>query len=241
MTDAYRGITTFALPFFHCIRRGSGIPTVSSAVSFTVKKRSIKKLIETISGVLAGRQPRDIPFYFPRAFLRSITNRWSATGFLWPIRRKGRWFTTGLPLFRAVQVRPFRDGRFSSSPCFFFSRSATACYKNSVRRNCGRSRSVKTIRTCSTTCRSYTCRSVVLDESGDPVDTVFCDVNRSSNGRSIPKERIIGKKGRRNFSRCEFCILYRIAIAERRSITYYFKVDRHVLRGGAVLFACREL
>ena len=42
MTDAYRGITTFALPFFHCIRRGSGIPTVLSAVSFTVRKRSIK-------------------------------------------------------------------------------------------------------------------------------------------------------------------------------------------------------
>ncbi len=73
----------------------------------------------------------------------------------------------------------------------------------------------------------YMQERVVLDESGDPVDTVFCDVNRSFERSFYPKERIIGKKGSEIFPRVDARIPAFYPDRDRRTaehyFTYYFK------------------
>ena len=91
----------------------------------------------------------------------------------------------------------------------------------------------------------YMQERVVLDESGDPVDTVFCDVNRSFERSFYPKERIIGKKGSEIFpeSMPEFLHFIRIAIAERRSILLLTILSRSTrsTRWCCAVRICREL
>ena len=201
MTDAYRGITTFALPFFSL--HPSGIRDSNGIVGgFVYSQEAFNKKVDRNHFRGAGRSSAaGYSVLFSAGIPTFNYESLVGNGFSLADTPKGAVVYNRPPFFSSSTSTSFSGRSFFVVALLLFQSKRNRMLQKLSKAQLRRSRSVKTIRTCSTTCRSYTCRSVVLDESGDPVDTVFCDVNRSSNGRSIPKERIIGKKGRRNFCR----------------------------------------
>ena len=229
MTDAYRGITTFALPFFSL--HPSGIRDSNGIVGGFVYSQEAfnKKLIETISGVLAGRQPRDIPFYFPRGIPTFNYESLVGNGFSLADTPKGAVVYNRPPSF----FEQYKYVLFGTVVLFVVALLLFQSKRNRMLQKLSKAqlREIQIGENYTNLFDNmpiiYMQERVVLDESGDPVDTVFCDVNRSFERSFYPKERIIGKKGSEIFpeSMPEFLHFIRIAIAERRSITftYYFK------------------
>ena len=229
MTNAYRGITTFALPFFSL--HPSGIRDSNGIVGGFVYSQEAfnKKLIETISGVLAGRQPRDIPFYFPRGIPTFNYESLVGNGFSLADTPKGAVVYNRPPSF----FEQYKYVLFGTVVLFVVALLLFQSKRNRMLQKLSKAqlREIQIGENYTNLFDNmpiiYMQERVVLDESGDPVDTVFCDVNRSFERSFYPKERIIGKKGSEIFpeSMPEFLHFIRIAIAERRSITftYYFK------------------
>lgn len=229
MTNAYRGITTFALPFFSL--HPSGIRDSNGIVGGFVYSQEAfnKKLLETISGVLAGRQPRDIPFYFPRGIPTFNYESLVGNGFSLADTPKGAVVYNRPPSF----FEQYKYVLFGTVVLFVVALLLFQSKRNRMLQKLSKAqlREIQIGENYTNLFDNmpiiYMQERVVLDESGDPVDTVFCDVNRSFERSFYPKERTIGRKGSEIFpeSMPEFLHFIRIAIAERRSITftYYFR------------------
>ena len=229
VTDSYRVIASVEAPIFSLT--STGLSTGGLVGSYAYDDSNVShRILETIDAVLAGEQPRDIPFYVPtsahpifnyptlvRKGLSTNTcpsnsvflNKPASTleRYKWPIVAGGVLMFLFI-LFQQWRIRAMHnieEARKRES-------ESQARYFNLFNR-------MPII---------YIQEQVLFDADGNPSDTRFSDVNAHFERMFFPRERIIGKTIGELLpeQKNEFLHMVRLVLTENRTITYPFYYDK---------------
>ena len=225
VTDSYRVIASVQAPMFALMPadiRDGGL--IGGYVYDDTEVNA--HIISTIDAVLAGHQPRDIPFYVPQdarpVFNYAALERKDLSPHTCPANtlfynkpasalEQYKWAIGGivLLLLAFIVIQQWRIRMMHNVE------AARRRESESLARYSNLFNAMPII---------YIQMKVVYDETHTPVDTVYCDVNSRYERTFLPRERVIGRLGSELFphSMSDFMELINIALTENRTITYPF-------------------
>ena len=228
VTDSYRVIASVQAPMFALMP--ADIRDGGLVGGYVYDDTEVNKhIISAIDAVLAGHQPRDIPFYIPKdarpVFNYTALERRNLSPHTCPtntffynkpvsVLEQYKWAIGGIVLlllaFSIIQQWRIRMLRNVDS--------ARRGESDSQARYSNLFNNMPIV---------YIQAKVVFDKNHMPMDTVYCDVNAHFERLFVAREKVIGRCGSELFphSMAEFLRLINIVLTENRTITYpvYFK------------------
>lgn len=232
VTDSYRVIASVQAPMFALMPadiRDGGL--VGGYVYDDAEVNA--HVISTIDAVLAGHQPRDIPFYAPQdarpVFNYAALERKDLSPHTCPANtlfynkpvstlEQYKWAIGGIVLlllaFIGIQQRRIR--------MMYRVESARQRESESLAKYSNLFNAMPIV---------YIQMKVIYDENGNPADALYCDVNSRYERIFIPREQAIGRRVSElfPFPMTEFMRLIKIAQTENRTITYpYYYEPRDI-------------
>ena len=232
VTDSYRVIASVQAPMFALMPadiRDGGL--VGGYVYDDAEVNA--HVISTIDAVLAGHQPRDIPFYTPQdarpVFNYAALERKDLSPHTCPANtlfynkpvstlEQYKWAIGGIVLlllaFIGIQQWRIR--------MMYRVESARQRESESLAKYSNLFNAMPIV---------YIQMKVIYDENGNPADALYCDVNSRYERIFIPREQAIGRRVSElfPFPMTEFMRLIKIAQTENRTITYpYYYEPRDI-------------
>ena len=232
VTDSYRVIASVQAPMFALMPadiRDGGL--VGGYVYDDAEVNA--HVISTIDAVLAGHQPRDIPFYTPQdarpVFNYAALERKDLSPHTCPANtlfynkpvstlEQYKWAIGGIVLlllaFIGIQQWRIR--------MMYRVESARQRESESLAKYSNLFNAMPIV---------YIQMKVIYDENGNPADALYCDVNSRYERIFIPREQTIGRRVSElfPFPMTEFMRLIKIAQTENRTITYpYYYEPRDI-------------
>ena len=232
VTDSYRVIASVQAPMFALMPadiRDGGL--VGGYVYDDAEVNA--HVISTIDAVLAGHQPRDIPFYAPQdarpVFNYAALERKDLSPHTCPANtlfynkpvstlEQYKWAIGGIVLlllaFIGIQQWRIR--------MMYRVESARQRESESLAKYSNLFNAMPIV---------YIQMKVIYDENGNPADALYCDVNSRYERIFIPREQAIGRRVSElfPFPMTEFMRLIKIAQTENRTITYpYYYEPRDI-------------
>ena len=232
VTDSYRVIASVQAPMFALMPadiRDGGL--VGGYVYDAAEVNA--HVISTIDAVLAGHQPRDIPFYTPQdarpVFNYAALERKDLSPHTCPANtlfynkpvstlEQYKWAIGGIVLlllaFIGIQQWRIR--------MMYRVESARQRESESLAKYSNLFNAMPIV---------YIQMKVIYDENGNPADALYCDVNSRYERIFIPREQAIGRRVSElfPFPMTEFMRLIKIAQTENRTITYpYYYEPRDI-------------
>lgn len=232
VTDSYRVIASVQAPMFALMPadiRDGGL--VGGYVYDAAEVNA--HVISTIDAVLAGHQPRDIPFYTPQdarpVFNYAALERKDLSPHTCPANtlfynkpvstlEQYKWAIGGIVLlllaFIGIQQWRIR--------MMYRVESARQRESESLAKYSNLFNAMSIV---------YIQMKVIYDENGNPADALYCDVNSRYERIFIPREQAIGRRVSElfPFPMTEFMRLIKIAQTENRTITYpYYYEPRDI-------------
>ena len=232
VTDSYRVIASVQAPMFALMPadiRDGGL--VGGYVYDDTEVNA--HVISTIDAVLAGHQPRDIPFYTPQdarpVFNYAALERKDLSPHTCPANtlfynkpvstlEQYKWAIGGIVLlllaFIGIQQWRIR--------MMYRVESARQRESESLAKYSNLFNAMPIV---------YIQMKVIYDENGNPADALYCDVNSRYERIFIPREQTIGRRVSElfPFPMTEFMRLIKIAQTENRTITYpYYYEPRDI-------------
>lgn len=230
LTNSYRIIATMPTPLF--VLKALALKEESGIVGGYIYNQDeyANKVVSTIYEVLRGKQARDIPFYSPTLkgpvfnyeslLLRNLSPDLCPSGtqfYKQPptllSEYRGPIIVTFICIFLILLLFQYRRIQMLKKL-----KKAQQRELDSVADYMNLFNNMPVL---------YMREEVILDEAGEPIDTVFVNVNTHFEKHFLPKDKALGKKGSELFpeSLPEFLHYIKIVMAERRTINfpYYFK------------------
>lgn len=230
MTSSHKVIATSSAPLF--VLRGLGIMEDGGIVGGYVydQEEYDRNLTGILSEVLQGRQPRDIPFYrpaktYPFFNYESLLQR----GMSPSLCPHGSIFFRTSPTFWEQYKYGVLGGCFMMIIVFLFFQYKRIQTLQKLKDFQQREIEVMTDfrNLIDNMPILYMQEKVILNQSGEAVDTEYYNVNAYFEKNFFKKDEIIGKRGSEVFPESipDFMHFIRIALKEKRVITfpYYFK------------------
>lgn len=231
VTDSYRVIASVQAPMFALMPadiRDGGL--VGGYVYDDAEVNA--HVISTIDAVLAGHQPRDIPFYAPQdarpVFNYAALERKDLSPHTCPANtlfynkpvstlEQYKWAIGGIVLLLAfIGIQQWRIRMM------YRVESARQRESESLAKYSNLFNAMSIV---------YIQMKVIYDENGNPADALYCDVNSRYERIFIPREQAIGRRVSElfPFPMTEFMRLIKIAQTENRTITYpYYYEPRDI-------------
>lgn len=231
VTDSYRVIASVQAPMFALMPadiRDGGL--VGGYVYDDAEVNA--HVISTIDAVLAGHQPRDIPFYAPQdarpVFNYAALERKDLSPHTCPANtlfynkpvstlEQYKWAIGGVVLLLAfIGIQQWRIRMM------YRVESARQRESESLAKYSNLFNAMSIV---------YIQMKVIYDENGNPADALYCDVNSRYERIFIPREQAIGRRVSElfPFPMTEFMRLIKIAQTENRTITYpYYYEPRDI-------------
>ena len=231
VTDSYRVIASVQAPMFALMPadiRDGGL--VGGYVYDDAEVNA--HVISTIDAVLAGHQPRDIPFYAPQdarpVFNYAALERKDLSPHTCPANtlfynkpvstlEQYKWAIGGVVLLLAfIGIQQWRIRMM------YRVESARQRESESLAKYSNLFNAMPIV---------YIQMKVIYDENGNPADALYCDVNSRYERIFIPREQAIGRRVSElfPFPMTEFMRLIKIAQNENRTITYpYYYEPRDI-------------
>lgn len=231
VTDSYRVIASVQAPMFALMPadiRDGGL--VGGYVYDDAEVNA--HVISTIDAVLAGHQPRDIPFYTPQdarpVFNYAALERKDLSPHTCPANtlfynkpvstlEQYKWAIGGIVLLLAfIGIQQWRIRMM------YRVESARQRESESLAKYSNLFNAMPIV---------YIQMKVIYDENGNPADALYCDVNSRYERIFIPREQAIGRRVSElfPFPMTEFMRLIKIAQTENRTITYpYYYEPRDI-------------
>lgn len=231
VTDSYRVIASVQAPMFALMPadiRDGGL--VGGYVYDDAEVNA--HVISTIDAVLAGHQPRDIPFYTPQdarpVFNYAALERKDLSPHTCPANtlfynkpvstlEQYKWAIGGVVLLLAfIGIQQWRIRMM------YRVESARQRESESLAKYSNLFNAMSIV---------YIQMKVIYDENGNPADALYCDVNSRYERIFIPREQAIGRRVSElfPFPMTEFMRLIKIAQTENRTITYpYYYEPRDI-------------
>lgn len=234
MTNFHRIIATSSIPMF-TLKPISGIIEEGSIVGGYIydQEQYNARLLLTISEVLAGRQPRDISFFYPDAgpvFNYESLVQYHIDPALAPAdslfyKKPPTFLQQYKYVFIGLAVLIIIAGLILQSRRNRILQKLTHLQQRELESNANYTNLFNNMPIL------YMQEKVLMDEAGNPVDTLYCDVNAYFERSFYPKAEVVGKKSSELFpdSMPEFLHFMAIAIRENRAVTfpfYYKEFDR---------------
>ena len=233
VTDSYRVIASVQAPMFALMPadiRDGGL--VGGYVYDDAEVNA--HVISTIDAVLAGHQPRDIPFYAPQdarpVFNYAALERKDLSPHTCPANtlfynkpvstlEQYKWAIGGIVLLLLLAFIGIQQWRIRM---MYRVESARQRESESLAKYSNRFNAMPIV---------YIQMKVIYDENGNPADALYCDVNSRYERIFIPREQAIGRRVSElfPFPMTEFMRLIKIAQTENRTITYpYYYEPRDI-------------
>ena len=228
--NEYKVVSTFTVPLFSLHASGFGENSGMLGGYFYDQQRFDAKLVSTIDEILGGRQPRDIPFYYPEdARPRFDYDMLSRYGFSHRQVPDGAVFTNMPPPWLEQYKYAVAGGLVLLVAGFVVTQSRRN--KMLRRLSLAQQREIESNTRYTSLFDNmpilYMQEKVILGAEGIPVDTVYTDVNACFERRFGTRAQVVGKKGSELFpeSMPDFLHFMRMALEGKRSITfpYYFR------------------
>ena len=233
VTDSYRVIASVQAPMFALMPadiRDGGL--VGGYVYDDAEVNA--HVISTIDAVLAGHQPRDIPFYAPQdarpVFNYAALERKDLSPHTCPANtlfynkpvstlEQYKWAIGGIVLLLLLAFIGIQQWRIRM---MYRVESARQRESESLAKYSNLFNAMPIV---------YIQMKVIYDENGNPADALYCDVNSRYERIFIPREQAIGRRVSElfPFPMTEFMRLIKIAQTENRTITYpYYYEPRDI-------------
>lgn len=233
VTDSYRVIASVQAPMFALMPadiRDGGL--VGGYVYDDAEVNA--HVISTIDAVLAGHQPRDIPFYAPQdarpVFNYAALERKDLSPHTCPANtlfynkpvstlEQYKWAIGGIVLLLLLAFIGIQQWRIRM---MYRVESARQRESESLAKYSNLFNAMSIV---------YIQMKVIYDENGNPADALYCDVNSRYERIFIPREQAIGRRVSElfPFPMTEFMRLIKIAQTENRTITYpYYYEPRDI-------------
>lgn len=230
MMSSHKVIATAAAPLF--VLRGLGVREDGGIVGGYVYDQAEydQALTRTLTEVLQGKQPRHIPFYYPtKAYPLFNYETLLQKGMKPSMCPNGSVFFRTAPSFWEQYKYGILGGCFGIILVFLFFQYKRIQTLQKMKDFQQREIEVMTDfrNLIDNMPILYMQEKVILNESGEVIDTEYYNVNAYFEKKFFKKEKIIGKKGSEVFPESvpEFMPFIKIALKEKRVITfpYYFK------------------
>ena len=225
VVDFFRVVTNAQVPLF--TPRPTGIRNSGLVGGYVYDDQNFnQQIIQTLDAVLAGHQPRDIPFYVPQDARPVFNYAALERKDLSPHTCQANTLFYNKPASALEQYKWAIGGIVLLLLAFIVIQQWRIRMMHNV--EAARRRESESLARYSNLFNAmpiiYIQMKVVYDETHTPVDTVYCDVNSRYERTFLPRERVIGRLGSELFphSMSDFMELINIALTENRTITYPF-------------------